>query len=300
VSTIERGRIAGARLDTVERLAAALDARLDVAIRWRGEQLDRLMDGAHAQLVDGPVRMLQHGGWEIAVEVSFSSFGERGSIDVLAFRADERTLLVVEVKSVVPDSPAMLLALDRKARLAIEVAALRGWEPRPIGRLLIVGEGTTSRRRIARLDATYPDRASRSGPGPQSVAAQTGPAGRRPPVPAIQACCGYSTSDDGRDPASSASQPWESADCAAKHRARRLNGESASPAGLRSGLVPASAGFGEIRRSGGLGRARAGSGGLGRSTGRRETAERRTNRPERGTRRLERCTRRREPGWSSD
>ena len=162
ISAIERGHIGSVSLATLERVAAALGARLDVSVRWRGEQLDRLLDEAHANLVEAVVRPLPGWGWEVSVEVSFAVAGERGSIDVLAFHPSSRCLLVIEVKSVVPDSQATLHVLDRKVRLARGIGAGRGWDASTVGRLLIVGEGSTARRRITRLDATYrsalPDR----------------------------------------------------------------------------------------------------------------------------------------------
>lgn len=162
ISAIERGRLAAVSVATLERVAAALGARLNVSVQWRGEQLDRLLDEAHAALVEIAVRLLRECGWDVAVEVSFAIAGERGSIDVLAFHLASGTLLVVEVKSVVPDSQATLHVLDRKVRLAPRIAAERGWQAVTVGRLLIVGDGSTARRRIARLDAPYgtalPDR----------------------------------------------------------------------------------------------------------------------------------------------
>ena len=99
--------------------------------------------------------LLREAGWEAAVEVSFSIWGERGSIDVLAWHPATGSLLVIEVKSVVPDSQATLHGLDRKARLAPQLAEKRGWETRNVGRLLVVSESRTSRRRVAALAATY-------------------------------------------------------------------------------------------------------------------------------------------------
>jgi hypothetical protein len=143
-------------------VAGALGASVDLKLRWHGEGLDRLLDEAHAQVVDATVVLLREGGWEAAVEVSFSIWGERGSIDVLAWHAPTGSLLVIEVKSVVPDSQATLHGLDRKARLAPDLALARGWECRNLGRLLVVAESRTSRRRVATLAATYdtavPDR----------------------------------------------------------------------------------------------------------------------------------------------
>ena len=163
ISSIERGGAATVALATLVRVAAALDARLDFSLRWRGEQLDRLLDAAHARLVESTVRLLERHGWKTLVEVSFAIQGERGSIDVLAQHVRTGQLLVVEVKSIVPDNQAMLYTLDRKVRLAPRIAAERGWPAElPVSRLLVVGDGSTARRRVDSLAATYgaalPDR----------------------------------------------------------------------------------------------------------------------------------------------
>lgn len=155
ISLVERGHLDSVPVGALTRIAAALEADVDVRLRWHGEGLDRLLDRAHAELVDAVVELLGREGWETAVEVSFSKWGERGSIDVFARHALTGTTLVVEVKSVVPDSQAMLHALDRKARLAPELARDRGWACTGVARLLVVGESSTSRRRIAGLGATY-------------------------------------------------------------------------------------------------------------------------------------------------
>jgi transcriptional regulator with XRE-family HTH domain len=155
ISKIERGAVETTSLGVLIRASEALGAVVDLRLRWNAEQLDRLLDGAHARLVDVVVAQLRRCGWEVAVEVSFSIWGERGSIDSLAFHPGSGVLLVVEVKSVVPDSQAMLHGLDRKARLAPRLAAERGWHSTAVARLLVVGATVTSRRRIDRLSATY-------------------------------------------------------------------------------------------------------------------------------------------------
>lgn len=155
VSRIERGQILNMTLGDLDRAAAALGASLNVSLRWRGELLDRLMDEGHARLVELVVGMLRAAGWEVAVEVSYSIWGERGSIDVLAFHRLTGIVLVIEVKSVVPDNQAMLQALDRKTRLAAQIAKERGWECRHVARILVVGSSSTARRRVSRLASTY-------------------------------------------------------------------------------------------------------------------------------------------------
>ena len=101
------------------------------------------------------VRDLTTAGWDAATEASFSIRGERGSIDVLAFHPVTSTVLVVEVKSVVPDVQATLVTLDRKTRLASEIARQRGWRPARVGRLLVIRDDRTARRRIAAHETTF-------------------------------------------------------------------------------------------------------------------------------------------------
>ena len=164
VASIDRGELDGVTVRSLIRATAALGADVDLRLRWRGEQLDRLIDEAHARLVDVFVARLRRVGWHVDVEVSFSIWGERGSIDMLAFEPTSGCLLVVEVKSVVPDSQATLHGLDRKARLARQIVSERPWEIRSVSRLLVVAASATSRRRVARLaqtwDAALPARGS--------------------------------------------------------------------------------------------------------------------------------------------
>lgn len=155
IAAIDRGQLAGVTIASIVRAGAALGAEVDLRLRWRGEALDRLLDEDHAAIVETLVRRLIRLGWEVAVEVSFSKWGERGSIDVLGFHRAAGALLVVEVKSVVPDSQATHHGLDRKARIAPEIGRERGWHIRHVSRLLVVGDSPTARRRVARLSATY-------------------------------------------------------------------------------------------------------------------------------------------------
>jgi hypothetical protein len=155
VSRIELGRGDRSTLRALESIAAALGARLDLRINWNGEALDRLLDSAHARLVELTVLRLEACGWETAPEVSFSVAGERGSIDLLALHRPTGSLLVVEVKSVVPDIQATLAGLDRKTRLAGRVARERGWSIASVSRLLVIGDDRTARRRVAAFEATF-------------------------------------------------------------------------------------------------------------------------------------------------
>jgi hypothetical protein len=153
VASIDRGQLGGVTLSAVVRAAAALGADVDLRLRYRGEQLDRLLDEDYAALVDAVVRRLASLGWVVEVEASFSLWGERGSIDVLAFQPAARAVLVIEVKSVVSDSQAMVHGLDRKARLAPEIVKRQKWSARHVSRLLVM---TPPRRAAGSLGSQRP------------------------------------------------------------------------------------------------------------------------------------------------
>lgn len=155
VSEIENGRGGHLTLDSVAAIAMALGGYLSARLLYHGEALDRLRDRDHASLVEQVVGRLRAMGWEVATEVTFSVFGERGSIDILAFHRATGALLVIEVKTVIPDVGWLLSTLDRKARLAAEVATERGWSATTVSRLLIVRDGSTSRRRVSDQVATF-------------------------------------------------------------------------------------------------------------------------------------------------
>jgi hypothetical protein len=100
---MERGLLVGASIGAVERVVVGLGAELDVRVRWHGEELDRLLDAAHAAMVERLIEILVPLGWQCAAEVTFVIGDERGSVDVLAWHERSCRLLVVETKSVVPD-----------------------------------------------------------------------------------------------------------------------------------------------------------------------------------------------------
>jgi hypothetical protein len=160
ISRIELGLLDGTPIAKLERIVGALGGSLDVRVRWNGEALDRLLDSAHAAAVEVAMHLLQGSGWSVMPEVTFAIRGERGSIDVLAWRPATADLVVVEVKSVIPDLQSMLGSLDRKVRLGPSIARDRGLPVRRVSRLLIVSDSSTNRRRAdthaAMLTAAFP------------------------------------------------------------------------------------------------------------------------------------------------
>ena len=155
VAEVEAGRGDRLPLERLIAIIAALRGYLSVRIMFQGEGMDRLRDRKHAALVERMVGRLKAEGWEVATEVTFNHFGERGSIDILAFHPGSRTVLVVEVKSVVPDVGGMLAAIDRKVRLAADIARDRGWKAEHVARLLVLPEVSTARRRVLDHETTF-------------------------------------------------------------------------------------------------------------------------------------------------
>jgi transcriptional regulator with XRE-family HTH domain len=156
VSVIELGRLDQVDLLTLRRVGAAVGIDLPFAPRWRGPELDRLLDADHARLVEAIVRRVSVGGWQVIVEWSFNHFGERGSADALLWHAGRRALLVVEVKSRVVDLQDLLGTLDRKVRVARTVLPPeRGWRPDVVGRVVVLPDSSTARDAVARHRATF-------------------------------------------------------------------------------------------------------------------------------------------------
>jgi len=162
VSLVERGHLDRVSLATLRQLARALDIRIDVYARWRGGALDRLSNVRHSFLAESvATAFASQQDWSIAPEVSFSIYGERGVIDILAFHAPTGSLLVIELKTSIVDVNELVGTLDRKARLAGRIADERGWRARSVSRWVIVERGSTNLRRFAAhramLRAAFPD-----------------------------------------------------------------------------------------------------------------------------------------------
>ncbi len=132
-------------------------------MRWHGGALDRLLDERHARLTDLVVRAVTSAGWVAVPEVTYSAYGERGSIDVAAVRPDRQAALVIEVKSEIAAIEGTNRQFDPKIRLAQGIIRERfGLVPAVLGAVLVLPDNRTARRRVAEhaatFDARYPGR----------------------------------------------------------------------------------------------------------------------------------------------
>lgn len=161
VSRLERGLLDGVTVRRLRAVISALDMELALIPRWRGAELDRLLGARHSVLHEEVGAWLAGiGGWQTAPEVTFAIYGERGVIDILAWHAASRSLLVIELKTEIGDVQELVGTMDRKLRLARQVARERGWDAATVSGWVIVAASRTNRRRVAAhatmLRSAYP------------------------------------------------------------------------------------------------------------------------------------------------
>jgi hypothetical protein len=148
---MERGHLDTLSLSTIRAILGVVDARLLLEPRWRGGDVDRLLDHRHATTVATVTKLLAGWGWEVATEVTFSVYGERGSVDVLGWEPASGSAAVIEVKTSIASFEQLQRSMDVKVRLSSGLVLERfGDRPRWIGRILVVDDTATNRRRVER------------------------------------------------------------------------------------------------------------------------------------------------------
>jgi hypothetical protein len=156
ISLLERGRFDEVSVRNQRRVCAALGIESELQLRWRGGLADRLIDRVHASVVERVTAELVALGWEVMPEFTFNDFGDRGSVDILAWHPVHRALLIVEVKSRIQDVQAMLMAMSRKVRVVpAAVARDRGWERRALGILVAMPDTHANRGVVAAHPSTF-------------------------------------------------------------------------------------------------------------------------------------------------
>ena len=131
-------------------VAAALDASLDTIVRWHGGDLGRLVNARHAAMHEAMAAVFAGlDGLVSEPEVSFSIYGERGVIDVLAWHPVRQILLIIELKTELVDINDLMGSADRRRRLAATIARDRGWDPTAIATWVVLAESRTNRRAVA-------------------------------------------------------------------------------------------------------------------------------------------------------
>ncbi len=94
---------------------------------WNGAAIDRLLDERHATMVNEAINVVDGLGWSTQTEITFSEYGERGSLDLFAAKPAVKAVLVGEVKSEWGSMEETLRLLDVKTRLAHKLAVAQLW-----------------------------------------------------------------------------------------------------------------------------------------------------------------------------
>jgi len=158
----EHGRLDEMTLASIRRICEPLEIRVELQARSRGADLDRMINSRHSGLHESVARALSRDfpEWEMAHEVSFSIWGERGVIDLLLWHPGRRALLIIELKTEVVDTGELLGTMDRRRRLARKIAEERGWDPLTVSAWIVVAATRTNDRQIAEhrsvLRSAYP------------------------------------------------------------------------------------------------------------------------------------------------
>jgi transcriptional regulator with XRE-family HTH domain len=157
---VERGVVDSA--DALTRYARGLGASVDLYVRYQGADLERLLNRRHSAMHERMARLFAGlRTWSPVPEASFSVYGERGVVDWVAWHADTGTLLIVELKTAIVDVQDLVGSMNRRARLAPQIAAPYGWVPRQVATWVVVEDGRTNRRHVAQhaavLRTAFPD-----------------------------------------------------------------------------------------------------------------------------------------------
>ena len=155
IKSVESGRAADVRLGRIRSILAAQDGRFRVTdLVEKGRRRTNCLTDVTLRWSSDVVALMKARGWDVYAEVSFSEFGERGSIDVLALRSDLSVALVLEIKTAIGSLEETNRVFDAKVRLAPAIVQKRfGWRPKVVGCALVLP---------ARIDPSPNNRSARA------------------------------------------------------------------------------------------------------------------------------------------
>lgn len=151
IGRTELGSIGSLR--AIRAHAAVLDVRAEWRLIGRGADVARLLDEEHAAIVEALAAAFRRDGWRVEPEASYSEYGERGRVDLLAVHPATHIFAAVEVKTELADLQDLLGGLSVKARLAPRVARRLGWDGRRVVTVLAVA-ATAVNRSVVRSHPT--------------------------------------------------------------------------------------------------------------------------------------------------
>lgn len=147
ISAIEAGRLDRVSFGVFRLVCRVLGVWTDLVARWRGIELSRSANPGHDALQSSLLRYVGGvPGWSARPEVSFSIFGERGVIDIVAWHAASRTMLIIELKTLFIDPAELVRTMDRRRRLGPTIARDHGWAPHVMATWVVLTDTRTNRR----------------------------------------------------------------------------------------------------------------------------------------------------------
>jgi transcriptional regulator with XRE-family HTH domain len=150
LTLIEHGRLDDVSFGQIRSVAKVLGVRFEGLMRWQGGDLDRLINSGHAQMHEAMARWFADlDGWVAIPEVSFAHFGERGVVDIVAWHATSRIVLIVELKTSIVDVNNLMSSMDVRSRRAWQIARDHGWEPTAVAMWVVVAPGRSNARILA-------------------------------------------------------------------------------------------------------------------------------------------------------
>jgi transcriptional regulator with XRE-family HTH domain len=155
-ATIGRNELGSiASVSVIRAHAAVLDIRVEWRVVGRGADIPRLLDEEHSAIVETVAAVLGRSGWRVEAEASYSEYGERGRIDLLAFDPRSRVLAAIEVKTALADLRETLGSLSAKARLAPGIGGGYGWTSSRVVTILAVAATPANRSIVSGHPALF-------------------------------------------------------------------------------------------------------------------------------------------------
>ena len=149
VSCLEQGKFNNMTVGMLRRILRAVGMWIDLKPNWKGVNLERLVHGAHTALQEAVLAYVNGlEGWVGRPEVSFAVHRERGVIDVLAWHEATRTLVIIEIKTLLVDPAELVAKMGQRSRLALQIAATQGWRPKQVATWVIFTDTRTNRRQV--------------------------------------------------------------------------------------------------------------------------------------------------------
>lgn len=144
ICRLERGQPVSITIEELNRLFDGLATRLDLTAR------PPLVDGGpavrdvvHARILGYAERRLRQAGFETAREVPIGGGRVRGWIDLLGWRAEDRVVVLSEIKGDIADIGAFERQVAWYEREAWNAARAQGWRP---ARIIVVALLLATRR----------------------------------------------------------------------------------------------------------------------------------------------------------